>query len=97
MNKVALILAIPLACGLLSVAGGETYTPGAPGNQNFASLAEPFLTNHCLDCHGATDPEGQFSLQDLGPVDEVNAGTWKRIWSQVALRRCHLPRASNPR
>ena len=86
MNKVALILVIPLACGLLSVAGGETYTPGAPGNQNFASLAEPFLTNHCLDCHGATDPEGQLSLQDLGPVDETNAGTWKRIWSQVALR-----------
>ena len=86
MNKVALILAIPLACGLLSVAGGETYTPGAPGNQNFASLAEPFLANHCLNCHGATDPEGQLSLQDLGPVDEANAGTWKRIWSQVALR-----------
>ena len=53
MNKVTLALAIPLACGLLSVASGETYTPGDPTNQDFAGFAEPFLANHCLDCHGA--------------------------------------------
>ena len=86
MNKVTLALAIPLACGLLSVASGDTYTPGDPINQDFAGFAEPFLANHCLDCHGATDPEGNLSLQDLGPVDEVNAGTWKRVWSQVTLK-----------
>ena len=86
MNKVTLALAIPLACGLLSVASGDTYTPGDPINQDFAGFAEPFLANHCLDCHGATDPEGNLSLQNLGPVDEVNAGTWKRVWSQVTLK-----------
>ncbi len=72
--------------GLLSVANAEPYTPGQKVEKNFATFAKPFLTNHCVDCHSGTDPEGSLSLDDLGPLDEVNAATWKSIWAQVALQ-----------
>jgi len=67
-------------------AAAQTYTPGQTIKQDFNRLAKPFLENHCLDCHGANDPEGDLSLVDLGPIDEVNAGTWKSIWAQVTLK-----------
>lgn len=77
-------LAILLSCGLLSAA--ETYTPGQPIKKDFATFAKPFLVKHCVDCHGKEDPAGKLSLHDLGPVDEINAATWKAIWAQVTLQ-----------
>lgn len=99
MSVGRLVWAAALGCGLLagglpSGARGETYTPGKPINQDFGSFAQPFLASHCLDCHGQTDPEGGLSLHDLGPVDELNADTWKTIWAQVALRE--MPPADAP-
>ncbi|MDZ4848367.1 MAG: DUF1588 domain-containing protein [Pirellulaceae bacterium] len=70
----------------LSMARGETYTPGQTVNKDFGSFAKSFLANHCVDCHGKTDPEGNLSLEDLGPVDEVNASTWISVWAQVTLK-----------
>lgn len=64
---------------------GDTYTPGEKVAGDFASFAAPFLSRHCLDCHGAEEPEGNLSLHGLGPVDEVNAEIWTRVWSQVTL------------
>ena len=85
MTTVKFVIAGALSCLLLSAAHAETYTPGQPISKDFKTFAKPFLANHCLDCHGDTDPEGDLSLHDLGPVDEVNAGVWVRVWSQVAL------------
>ena len=68
------------------MARGETYTPGQKSDKDFASFARPFLSSHCLECHGETAPQGDLSLHDLGPVDEVNSGTWTSIWAQVTLR-----------
>ncbi len=86
MSKARCVLALVLSCGLLSVANGETYTPGQGVSKNFTGFAKEFIANHCLDCHGGTDPEGNLSLHDLGPVDDLNAGTWRSIWAQVTLR-----------
>ena len=86
MTTVKFVIAGALSCLLLSAAHAETYTPGQPISKDFKTFAKPFLANHCLDCHGDTDPEGDLSLHDLGPVDEVNAGVWVRVWSQVALK-----------
>ncbi len=86
MSKVSLVGAALLCCGLISTAGGQSYTPEQKVNQDFRNFAQPFLTNHCADCHGETDPEGGFSVTDLGPVDEVNADTWRTIWAQVTLK-----------
>lgn len=81
-------LATPAIFCLVMVAtiSAQNYTPGQKVTGDFRSLAQPFLTNHCIDCHGETDPEGSLSLTDLGPVDEVNADTWRTVWAQVTLK-----------
>ncbi len=87
MSKVCVATTIMLLCSsMMSIAKGETYTPGQKIEKDFESFAKTFVANHCLDCHGETAPEGNLSLHDLGPVDEVNAAVWKSIWAQVTLK-----------
>ncbi|MBI1246643.1 DUF1588 domain-containing protein [bacterium] len=88
--------AVAIWCGLLSAANGETYTPGKKVSKSFRGFVKPFLTNNCVDCHSGSDPEGNFSLEDLGPVDEVNADAWNRIWSQVTLKQMPPQDADQP-
>ena len=82
--------------GLSPKANGQDYVPGKKIDGKFADLAEPFLQSHCFDCHSGSNPEGDFSLEDLGPVDEVNSGTWKAIWAQVALKEMPPADADQP-
>ncbi len=72
----------------------QTYTPGQPLGPEYAVVARQFISKHCLDCHGATEPEGNLSLVDLAPVDEINAATWRSIWAQVSLKE--MPPRSAP-
>ncbi|MFI4849347.1 MAG: DUF1588 domain-containing protein [Gimesia chilikensis] len=81
-----LVSALTVLLSLLAVTHGETYTPGQKISKDYQSFAKTFLKTHCVDCHGATDPEGNLSLHDLGPVDEVNAATWRSVWAQVTLK-----------
>ena len=92
-----LTLAVALSAGLLSVANGETFTPGQKIDKDFAGFAKGFLKTHCVDCHGKTDPEGKLSLHDLGPVDDVNSSIWKRVWAQVTLREMPPKDADQPK
>lgn len=80
------LLVLTLLGSLLPVTQGETYTPGQKVSRDFKTFAKSFLTTHCVDCHGQSEPEGNLSLHDLGPVDEVNAATWKSVWAQVTLK-----------
>ena len=86
MTTARCALAVLLSCGLLSVASGETYTPGQKVNKDHRGFARPFLASHCVGCHGLKEPAGNLSLHDLGPVNEVNAGIWRRVWAQVTLK-----------
>ncbi|MBC8354990.1 MAG: DUF1588 domain-containing protein [Planctomycetes bacterium] len=96
MNKVRFVLAVMLAGGLASVASGETYTPGQRVHANYNTFAKSFLASHCVDCHGETEPEGNLSLHNLGPVDEVNASTWRSVWAQVTLKEMPPRDAEQP-
>ena len=87
-------LGLLISFGLLSTANAESYTPGQKIAGDFKSLAGPFIEQNCLDCHGETDPEAGLSLHDLGPVDEINAATWKSVWAQVTLKE--MPPAEMP-
>ena len=97
MKKVTIVLAVIFSWGVLPVASGETYTPGRMVNKDFASFAKAFLTSHCVDCHGDTEPEGSLSLHNLGPVDDVNAGIWEAVWAQVTLKEMPPQDAEQPR
>ena len=90
------IPALVLFCGFLSVANAERYTPGQKVTKSFDDFAKQFLAGHCVDCHGESDPEGNLSLHKLGPVDEVNSGTWKAIWAQVTLKEMPPEDAEQP-
>ncbi len=97
MTKVRSVLVITFLCSLLTVANGETYTPGQKVAKDFDSFARSFLTAHCVDCHGETEPEGNLSLHDLGPVDEVNSGTWRSVWAQVTLKEMPPKEMTQPK
>lgn len=96
MNHVKLFLTITLSWNLTSITSAETFTPGQRVDKSFENLAAPFLQNFCIDCHGESDPEGDLSLHDLGPIDEVNSGVWKRVWAQVTLKEMPPGEAEAP-
>ncbi len=95
-NKSRQVLAVVISWTLLSAASAETYTPGQKVKEDFERFARPFLASQCIDCHGEADPEGDLSLHDLGPVDEVNAAIWKSVWAQVALKEMPPEDADQP-
>ncbi|TWU19819.1 DUF1588 domain-containing protein [Allorhodopirellula heiligendammensis] len=96
MRRVRLALALSFAWCLVSAANAQTYTPGHVNSDDFANLAESFLTTYCIDCHGESYPEGDLSLAGLAPIDEVNASTWTSVWAQVALKEMPPQDAEEP-
>lgn len=86
MSRIAVVLTAVLLWSAPLVTAGEKYTPGATDRKDFNTFAQNFLAGYCVDCHGDTDPAGKLSLHDLGPVSEVNAGTWRSVWAQVTLK-----------
>ena len=96
MSKVRSALVAMLWVGLLTPANGESYTPGKKVDRTFDKFAKAFLGNHCMDCHGLKDPAGSLSLQDLGPVTELNSGIWRRVWAQVTLKEMPPRDAEHP-
>jgi Protein of unknown function (DUF1588)/Protein of unknown function (DUF1592)/Protein of unknown function (DUF1585)/Planctomycete cytochrome C len=96
MSKACVASAIAIISGLLSVACGQTYTPGQKIAEDYSGIAKQFLADHCVDCHGKTEPEGNLSLVDPFPIDEINAGIWKSVWAQVALKEMPPRDAEQP-
>ena len=97
MNKLTLTLGVAVYA-VLGPAGqaADIYTPGEPAQGNFKNFAVEFLDSHCLDCHDNETKKGNLSLEDLGPVDETNAATWKSIWAQVSLQEMPPKKKSQP-
>lgn len=89
-------LALFVLLGLCAAASADPYTPGNKLDLGFDAFARPFLQRHCVECHDKIDPAGKLSLHDLGPVDEVNAATWKAVWAQVTLKEMPPPDADQP-
>jgi hypothetical protein len=56
------------------------------GRADFNNTAKPFLENYCMACHDDETREGDLSLENLGSISAGNAGLWKRVWEQVALK-----------
>ena len=85
-----------ISFSLFTSAYGQQYVPGRHVERDFNKFAKAFVNTHCLDCHGESDPEGDLSLHDLGPIDEVNANTWRSIWAQVTLKEMPPSDAEQP-
>ena len=97
MNKLTFTLGVAVYAVLGTAAqAADIYTPGEPAQGNFKNFAVEFLDSHCLDCHDNETKKGNLSLEDLGPVDETNAATWKSIWAQVSLQEMPPKKKSQP-
>ncbi|SMP59530.1 Planctomycete cytochrome C [Neorhodopirellula lusitana] len=81
------LLAVGVTLVLTSMVSAKTYIPGQRPSKEFGTAAKTFLADYCVDCHGESDPEGNLTLEGLGPVDEINAATWTSVWAQVALKQ----------
>lgn len=86
LRLLSLVLTALLSFDLLVAAEEEGFTPGAAVPGDYSGYARMFLQDHCVDCHGDSDPEGDLSLTKIGAADEINAATWRSIWAQVTLR-----------
>lgn len=82
---VSLLIGV-FSSALSTAADNADFTPGQAVPGDYENLARGFLKSYCLDCHGQTDPKASLSLHDIGPIDEVNAATWRSIWTQVTLK-----------
>ena len=86
-------------CGLTMAAGvalsAETYVVGEPTGKTF-TFAQRFLDQHCLECHDNDTMKGNLSLEELGPIEQANAGQWKSIWAQVALKEMPPKKKTQP-
>lgn len=69
-------------CALLAIPATLQADPPA----SFATLAQPFLQEHCSDCHSGSSAEAQLDVVPLTEVNPQNAEVWMRIWEQVALK-----------
>ena len=97
MNKLTFTLGVAVYAVLGPAAqAADIYTPGEPAQGKFKNFAVEFLDSHCLDCHDNETKKGNLSLEDLGPVDETNAATWKSIWAQVTLQEMPPKKKSQP-
>ena len=96
VSIVRFLTVLLVSWSLLSAANAETYTPGQKVDKSFGKFAKQFLASHCVDCHGAEEPEGNLSLDKLGRVDEVNAGIWTAVWAQVTLKEMPPEDADQP-
>jgi Protein of unknown function (DUF1588)/Protein of unknown function (DUF1592)/Protein of unknown function (DUF1585)/Planctomycete cytochrome C len=79
-----------------ATADSADFTPGKAVEGDYENFARGFLQSHCVDCHGETDPEASLSLHDVGPIDEINAATWRSIWAQVTLKEMPPRDAEQP-
>ncbi|MCA9268380.1 MAG: DUF1588 domain-containing protein [Planctomycetales bacterium] len=61
------------------------------------AVVEPFLTKHCVHCHGGDDPAGGFSMAGLDGdlLSGPHVDKWERISQQLLLGQ--MPPADEPR
>lgn len=83
LNLTKLSCWVVLVFGFGVASGAENAGEGSGG---FGERVRPFFEEYCLSCHDDESKEGEVSLESLGDVSAENAGLWKRIWEQVALK-----------
>ena len=59
--------------------------PGLDGKDDFHTVVQSFLAKHCVTCHGADRPKGDFHVQDLvkKDFDPANVKRWQKIVEMV--------------
>jgi hypothetical protein len=90
------LLLLVLSCGLASAAELK-FTSADESRAEFELSVHPFLVKHCVECHGAKDPEGELDLTTLDP--DMKASTSGARWAAVVdkLTKGEMPPKEKPR
>jgi acetyl esterase/lipase len=102
----ALACAVATFFGLALFAGAQETAlrkppaeraPAPAEVRQYAEKVRPFLTRHCLDCHGPEDPDGDLRLDNLSQdfSDEVSRKHWQHVLRRV--KAGEMPPKGRPR
>ncbi|MEX1098418.1 MAG: DUF1592 domain-containing protein [Planctomycetales bacterium] len=79
-------------------AGGASAEPeAATRTPGFDEVLRPFLKDHCIHCHGGTDPEAGLRLDAISAdlADGVDAASWENVLERVQAGE--MPPPDEPR
>src|SRR5439155_901898 len=80
---------------ILAVAVTSATAAGDSGY--YGDQVRPFLTRHCLECHGGSKPKGDFRIDQLSPdfAGQANVERWLTV--QKRLQAGEMPPKAKPR
>jgi mono/diheme cytochrome c family protein len=89
-----LLLALPFR---LASAAELKFTNADESRVEFERSVQPFLAKHCVECHGAKDPEGELDLTTLDP--DMKASSSGSRWATIVekLTKGEMPPKEKPR
>lgn len=92
-----LVLTGGLSCGLGSPCHAGEGQSAAAGSEQFERVVKPFLTQHCVSCHGNEEPNGDLRLDALPPdfATPRVASQWIEVMDLLNLGE--MPPADKPR
>jgi hypothetical protein len=81
----------------LATAAELKFTDFDESRAEFERSVKPFLAKHCIECHGAKDPEGELDLTTLDP--DMKSSTSGARWATIVdkLTKGEMPPEEKPR
>ena len=83
--------------GSLAPGAELKFTNADESRVEFERSVQPFLAKHCVECHGAKDPEGELDLTTLDP--DMKASSSGSRWATIVekLTKGEMPPKEKPR
>ncbi len=77
------VLTAILILSVLPIAGSEPATEADAGADGHAKVVVPFFQTHCIECHGAEKPAGDFSLTADSLDTDFGSAVARRRWGEI--------------
>lgn len=70
--------------GVLWIAGSYFANTGVQAQDAFETKVQPFLKEHCVECHSGTEPDGKLDLRELGNRQSISNRF--KVWKEMERR-----------
>ncbi len=79
LNVVLIFIVTSMLCDAAMAVDGDKLA------SQFQTVVRPFVRQHCLECHGAEDPEAKFDLSRFRSAEDVvkNFASWQHLVDRV--------------
>src|SRR5690242_1466454 len=68
--------------------------PAAAQDETFQKLVAPFLTQHCVSCHGPKKQESRLRLDEVAGMEAGNRNLWTLVHERISAGE--MPPKSRP-